>query len=228
MQWLANRSTIAVAAALSAAAAMAQFDVQVNVGADGHDIAGDAANEPMLAMDPRDPNVMVVGWRNFSDRVHSNREAGYAFSSDGGWTWTYPGIITHFPARYRPSMVSDPVLAALADGTLLYASLVWSQWTDQQAVIVSRSDDGGRTWGDPRIAVEVGNEWILDKEWITVGRGDVTYVSYTLGLYAPWARVSAAQHRWWADCSRRAFALPSRTASTPRCRRSPRTGRFTW
>ncbi|MBN2446732.1 MAG: hypothetical protein JXO22_08400 [Phycisphaerae bacterium] len=180
------RSTVVVAVTSLVATTAAQFDVQVNVGADGLDIAGDAANESMLVMDPRDPNVMAVGWRNFTDRVRSNREAGYAFTRDGGWTWTYPGIITHFPARYHPAMVSDPVLAAFADGGLLYASLVWSQWSTEQAVFLSRSSDQGRTWTDPTAVLEADNAEVLDKPWVVVTGDGIVYVSYTLGIYSPW------------------------------------------
>ena len=186
MRGSVHRSVITAAACLSVAAAMAQFDVQVNVGADGRDIPGDAANEPMLVVDPHDPNMMAVGWRNFSDRMLSEREAGYAFTRDGGWTWTYPGTIEHFPSGYRPSMVSDPVLAALPDGNLLYASLVWSSWSSQQAVFVSCSTDHGASWRRPTFVLEVDGAEVLDKEWITVARGNVVYITYTLGTDAPW------------------------------------------
>jgi len=51
---------------------------------------GDAANEPSIAIDPTDPNRIVIGWRQF-DNVSSNfRQAGYGFSEDGGQTWEFP------------------------------------------------------------------------------------------------------------------------------------------
>src|SRR2546430_11435751 len=39
---------------------------QVNVDAQGHNILGDAANEPSIAVDPTDPNKMSIGWRQFN------------------------------------------------------------------------------------------------------------------------------------------------------------------
>jgi hypothetical protein len=39
--------------------------VQVNVTSMGHDILGDAANEPSIAVDPNNPDRMAIGWRQF-------------------------------------------------------------------------------------------------------------------------------------------------------------------
>ena len=51
------------------------------------DILGDAGNETSLAVDPNNPNRIVIGWRQF-DTVTSNfRQAGYGYSLDGGITW---------------------------------------------------------------------------------------------------------------------------------------------
>jgi len=58
--------------------------IQVNVDTSGHNIIGDAANEPSIAVDPRWPNRIAIGWRQF-DSVSSNfRLAGIGFSTDGG------------------------------------------------------------------------------------------------------------------------------------------------
>ena len=60
--------------------------VQVNVDAAGMNILGDAANEPSIAIDPTAPNRITIGWRQF-DTVSSNfRQAGVAWSNDGGRT----------------------------------------------------------------------------------------------------------------------------------------------
>jgi hypothetical protein len=45
--------------------------VQANVDARGQNILGDAANEPSIAVNPLNPNEMVIGWRQF-DNVASN------------------------------------------------------------------------------------------------------------------------------------------------------------
>ena len=39
--------------------------VQVNVDELGRNIVGDAANEPSIAVNPKDPSNIVIGWRQF-------------------------------------------------------------------------------------------------------------------------------------------------------------------
>lgn len=62
---------------------------QVNVDADGNNIVGDAANEPSIAVDPNNPNNIVIGWRQFDTTASDFRQAGYSYSTDGGETWTF-------------------------------------------------------------------------------------------------------------------------------------------
>ncbi len=72
------------------------FTSQVNVDGYGNNIFADAANEPSIAVDPTNPNKMVIGWRQF-DNVQSNyRQAGYGYTTDGGQSWTFPGVIEPF------------------------------------------------------------------------------------------------------------------------------------
>ena len=173
-----------------AAAAAGERGVQVNVDADGCDIAGDAANEVSLVADPRDPNILAAGWRQFTDRDVSNREAGYAFSRDGGRTWTFPGVLEHFPDIYAPFMASDPALAASGDGDFYYASLVWDTADLDRGVMLSRSRDGGRHWLFLSTVGAYTDNMMPDKEWLVVdttgGPNDGTiYVTYTNGEHAP-------------------------------------------
>lgn len=91
---------------------------QVNVDANGMDILGDAANEPSIAISPIDPLRMAIGWRQFDDVGNNFRQAGAAFSNDGGKTWTNPGVVIR-PGEFR----SDPVLASDAEGRFYYNSL---------------------------------------------------------------------------------------------------------
>src|SRR5262249_54109150 len=64
---------------------------QVNVNASGMNITGDAANESSIAVDPTNHNRMVIGWRQFNSVTSNFRQAGYAYTSNGGTTWTFPG-----------------------------------------------------------------------------------------------------------------------------------------
>jgi hypothetical protein len=126
---------------------------QVNVSPGGANIPGDAANEPSIAVNPLAPNNMAIGWRQFDTRSSNFRQAGRAFSSDGGRTWTFPGVLT--PGVFR----SDPVLDVSANGTFYYSSL-----TQDFLVGIFTSTDNGVSWLPPVPAF--GG----DKQWITVDR----------------------------------------------------------
>src|SRR5438270_13668558 len=90
---------------------------QANVDASGNNILGDAANEPAIAVDPTDPNKMVIGWRQF-DSINSDfRQGGWGYTTDGGLTWTFPGVLN--PGVFR----SDPVTRSDEAGHFLYPSL---------------------------------------------------------------------------------------------------------
>jgi len=129
--------------------------VQVNVSPSGMNILDDAANEPSLAVDPTAPNRMAIAWRQF-DNVSSNfRQAGYAWSVDGGRSWSFDGVLE--PGVFR----SDPVLDYDSDGTFYYNSLLGPGFIDTD---VWTSTDGGRTWSDP--VPSFGG----DKNWIAVDR----------------------------------------------------------
>jgi hypothetical protein len=140
--------------------------IQVNVDGLGNDILGDAANEPSMAIDPTDPRNIVIGWRQF-DTVASNfRQAGVAYSHDGGETWTFPGVLQ--PGQFR----SDPVLAADSRGVFHYYSL--STTTNAEMFV---SVDKGVTWTGPVPAF--GG----DKTWLA---SDTTGGAGTDHLYAIW------------------------------------------
>src|SRR5438132_13746558 len=72
---------------------------QVNVDAGGHNIHGDAANEPSICVDTTNANRMAVGWRQF-DSISSNfRQAGYGYPTDRGMTWRFPGVLDNKRVR---------------------------------------------------------------------------------------------------------------------------------
>jgi hypothetical protein len=124
---------------------------QVNVDANGHNIVGDAANEPSICVDPTDGNRISIGWRQF-DSVSSNfRQAGFAYSTTSGRTWTFPGVLQ--PNVFR----SDPVLNCNSVGQFFYLSLLETFFDD-----LWRSINGGQSWAN--IAPADGG----DKEWFTV------------------------------------------------------------
>jgi len=131
------------------------FAVQVNVDEFGQNILGDAANEPSIAIDPANPNNLAIGWRQF-DTVSSNfRQAGYAFSTDAGQSWTFPGNIE--PGIFR----SDPVLGANNSSKFFYYSLSTSTGYTCE---LFNSADGGVNWMG--FVPAYGG----DKGWMTIDR----------------------------------------------------------
>jgi hypothetical protein len=123
--------------------------IQVNIDGAGNNIVGDAANEPSMAIDPTDPNNIVIGWRQFDTIASNFRQAGYAYSHDGGATWTFPGVLQ--PGQFR----SDPVLVADSLGTFFYYSL--STTTNAEMFI---SFDKGINWSGPIPAFGGDKTWM--------------------------------------------------------------------
>jgi len=135
--------------------------VQINTDANGANITGDAANEPSFAISPVDPNVMVAGWRNFATINSSFRKAGYAFTNDGGLTWTNGGTLVPPQGTSNPQQ-SDPVLAADRQGSFFYESLMFGS---DNGLLVYKSSDGGVSWNEPNFIVK--NDF-RDKEWYAI------------------------------------------------------------
>jgi hypothetical protein len=135
---------------------------QVNVDAGGNNIVGDAANEPSITVDPTNPMRMAIGWRQFDDVTSNFRQAGYGYTTDGGLTWTFPGVLQ--PGFFR----SDPVTGSDETGTFFYLSLR-SSWPQQTFYCddMWRSTDGGAAW-----ALISGKQGAIggDKQWFTIDK----------------------------------------------------------
>ncbi len=132
--------------------------VQVNVDSNGINIPGDAANEPSIAVDPTNPARMVIGWRQF-DSISSNfRQAGAAYSHDGGENWIFPGVLS--PGVFS----SDPVLDCDNEGNFYYYALQPDRNEIPWACFLYKSYDGGITW--PQVTYARGG----DKAWMSIDR----------------------------------------------------------
>ncbi len=150
------------------------FSVQVNVDSNGQNIVGDAANEPSIAVDPVNPNRMVIGWRQFDTIANNFRQAGNGYTTDGGLTWNYHDVIQ------RGIFRSDPVLDSDSDGNIYYNSLTsdGGNFTCQ----VFKSTDGGATWDDGVDARGGDKQWMdIDKSG---GPGDGNIYAYWTQFYS--------------------------------------------
>jgi hypothetical protein len=124
---------------------------QVNVDANGNNRIGDAANEPSICIDPTNGNRMSIGWRQFDSVASNFREAGFAYTTNGGARWIAPGVLQNNVFR------SDPVLNSDTAGRFIYLSLLQNFFDD-----LWRSITGGQSWAS------VGSADGGDKEWFTI------------------------------------------------------------
>jgi hypothetical protein len=135
------------------------FTNQANVGLGHQNIVNDAANEPNIAVNPLNENEIVIGWRQFSNVQSNFRQAGWSYSSDGGQTWNFRGVIQ--PGVFQ----SDPVLDYDNEGNFYYNSLV-STMQGGLPCFVYKSTNGGANWN---IGSYIGGG---DKQWMAIDRTD--------------------------------------------------------
>ena len=155
---------------------------------DGSTVYADAEVEPHLAVDRTNPNHVVAAWQQ--DRLSDGGARGLAtsVSIDGGLTWDAPQ-----PAPFSTcaggvfARVSDPWVA-VSGNTVLQVGIAFTGAANsvgaRSAVAVTRSVDGGVTWGPGVLLVDDdGNRLFNDKEALTIDTTDPRYV------YAVWDRI---------------------------------------
>ena len=151
--------------------------------------------EPYVAVNPRDPNNWVATWQQ--DRWSGGSSNGLltATTLDGGATWTR----TAMPfSRCGGGNVgnggdyeraTDPWVTFAPDGTVYSMALSSSGASltagSVSAMLVSRSTDGGRTWGPVATLIRDDAQFFNDKNSITADPTDANYV------YAVWDRLNA-------------------------------------
>jgi len=159
---------------------ISQFGVftsfQANVDAGGNNILGDAANEPSISVDPTDGNKMVIAWRQFNSINSDFRQGGWGYTTDGGTTWTFPGVLENNIFR------SDPVTHCDETGKFFYLSLQSDQAQSFFCDDVWNSTDGGQLW------TQGGPGHGGDKEWFTIdktgGTGHGFQYQFWTGFFA--------------------------------------------
>ena len=144
---------------------ISQFDaftsVQVNVNSSGQNIVGDAANECSISVDPTDPNKKTIGWRQFNDVTSNFRQGGWGYTTDGGATWTFPGVLE--PGVFR----SDPVTGYDEVGNFFYLSLQSDIFQSFFCDDLWRSLNGGQSW--TLLSGERGAGG-GDKQWLAIDK----------------------------------------------------------
>ncbi|MEO8045428.1 MAG: hypothetical protein ABI674_11040 [Spartobacteria bacterium] len=134
---------------------------QVNVDANHQNIIGDAANECSISADPTNGNKKTIAWRQFDNVASNFRESGTAYTTDGGSTWTFPGVLENGIFR------SDPVTHADEVGNFFYLSLQSDVNLSFFCDDLWRSLNGGQTWSLLSGERGAGGG---DKQWFTIDK----------------------------------------------------------
>ncbi len=114
--------------------------------------------EPYIDVNPQDPDNLVTVWQQ--DRWSDGGARGLvsAVSDDGGATWT-----TVTPPRFTLctggtfERATDPWVTFARNGHVYFQSLSFDSDPDifggRHAILVSKSRDGGHTWGPVRVQI---------------------------------------------------------------------------
>ncbi len=135
--------------------------VQVNVNASGQNIVGDAANECSISVNPVDRNKKTISWRQFNDVASNFRQGGWGYTSNGGASWTFPGVLENGVFR------SDPVTQSDENGNFFYLSLQSDVNLSFFCDDLWRSLNGGQSW--TLLSGERGAGG-GDKQWLAIDR----------------------------------------------------------
>lgn len=178
----------------------------------------DTLVEPDIAVSPVDPKIALAV--SHSGRYEDGGAVGIetAWTRDGGRTWvhrTLPGITRATGGPTRWTRASDPVAAYGPDGTAYVSTLVINLETCNSGVLLSRSDDGGKTFGKPVITrASATCSYSIDKNWLAVDTGATSprrgrvYQFWTAFTNDP--EVPAPQMISWSTDKGRTWSTPRR------------------
>jgi hypothetical protein len=105
------------------------------------------AQETSVAVDPRDPRHILVGWiqdGRASDLVMASRDGGRSFSRI-----LVPGLSACSGGAFQ--VASDPGVAFSADGRLAYFTAIVVSFPSTTSMFASRSLDDGFSWSVPSV-----------------------------------------------------------------------------
>lgn len=148
-------------------------------------------NETSIAVDPKNPMHLVGGANDYQLRVTPGGQVYETIftrahvSLDGGQTWT------SYPINYNPyTATGDPAVSFDANGTVYLSTLGFtfgrrSPSATNPDVVVSHSNDGGKTWSLPIRAasgtgVLTGPGISNDKPYLTAWANGNALVTWTV------------------------------------------------
>jgi hypothetical protein len=146
--------------------------------------------EPFVAVNPRDQAHLVGVWQQDRWSNGGSNGLGTGVSRDGGKTWsrTFPHFSRCAGGNVRNrgdyARSTDPWVTFAPDGTVHQIALSFNDSNGNQAILASRSRDGGNSWSEPaELARDTDFDIGLDKQSITADPNDSRFV------YAVWDRL---------------------------------------
>ena len=159
-------------------------------GGSGGTLYVNAEVEPHVAVNPANPSQFLGAWQQDRWSNGSSRGIVAGVSQDGGATWTLRALPFSQCAGGGFERATDPWVTFSPDGTAYAMALGSTGGTfgsqSSNAMLVVRSADGGRTWGEPVPLIIDGPSFFNDKNTITADPADSRFV------YATWDRLSQA------------------------------------
>lgn len=148
--------------------------------------------EPYIAIDPQNPQHLVVGWMGWVNLVNQFK-IKIKTSFDGGKTWSAVAELPHTVVGYSSA---DPCLAFDDQGKVYctYIDFTGTAPPVTGGVYLCQSSDGGLTWSNPTEVISSafdGNQWPIDRPWMVIDRssaatqGNIYVTSFNLNRNSP-------------------------------------------
>lgn len=141
--------------------------------------------EPWLAINPLNPRNLIGVWQQ--DRWSNGGASGLvtAASLDAGLSWSLTSVPFSQCSGGDYERATDPWVSFSPNGTAYQIGYSFNQSNATQAMLVSRSVDGGFTWSHPATLLRDTAPGIADdKESITADPNDARFA------YAVWDRLT--------------------------------------
>ena len=146
-----------------------------------------AEAEPHLAANPARALNLIAAWQQDRWNNGASRGIGTAFSIDGGLTWSQSALPFSVCSGGTFERASDPWLTIGPTGIAYQMALSVTGAVfgagSVNAMLVSRSTDGGATWSAPQTLIQDTAPFFNDKNSITADPTDARFV------YAAWDRL---------------------------------------
>ena len=162
-------------------------------------------NEPTVAVDPRDVDIVVAGSNDYCAVIaNDDAWAGYYRSTNGGRTWT-DGLVPGYPADRSPEGrasplhgrcegTGDPTMSFDAEGRLFYGMICVESRSEEEggsgervSTAVATFDRDGAHFAGATILAEADEHTIHDKINLAV---DQTTGTFGGSVYAAWVELS--------------------------------------